>query len=67
MNDTSQLQPLAHSPDSAAQRIGISRRAIYDLIASGAIRSYKDGKRRLIPDSELQIYVQRKMAEAVAA
>jgi excisionase family DNA binding protein len=65
--ENSQLQPLAHSPDRAAIRIGKSTRSIYELIATGEIRSYKDGKRRLIPDTELQNYVQRKMAQAVAA
>lgn len=56
--------PLVHSPDSAAQRIGSSTRGIYDLIAKGELRSFKSGKRRLIPDTELQSYVQRKMAQA---
>ena len=61
------LPPLVHSPDSAAARISVSPRAIYALIASGELRSYKDGKRRLIPDTELQRHVQRKMAQAGAA
>ena len=64
MNDTQKLEPLAHSPDRAAQRLGISTRAVYTHIATGELRSFKDGKRRLIPDTELQSYVQRKMAEA---
>ncbi len=67
MSDTTKVQPLAHSPDRAAQRLGISTRAVYNRIASGEIRSFKDGKRRLIPDSECQSYVQRKMALAGAA
>lgn len=67
MLDNPKLQPLAHSPDSAAQRIGISTRAVYLHIATGELRSYKDGKRRLIPDSECQSYVLRKMAQAGAA
>lgn len=66
MSDKPIIEPLAHSPDSAAQRLGIPTRAIYSLIASGELRSYKDGKRRLIPDTECQRRVQRKMAEAVA-
>lgn len=62
--DTTKVEPLAHSPDRAAQRLGISTRAVYMHIASGELRSFKDGKRRLIPDAELQRFVQRKMAEA---
>ncbi|WP_310383906.1 excisionase family DNA-binding protein [Roseateles sp.] len=59
-----QLEPLAHSPDRAAQRLGISTRAVYTHLATGELRSFKDGKRRLIPDTELQGFVTRKMAEA---
>jgi excisionase family DNA binding protein len=67
MTEKSTLPPLALSPDSAAQRIGISTRAVYAAIASGELRSFKIGKRRLISDTELQSLVQRKMAQAVAA
>lgn len=67
MVQNSTLTPLAHSPDSAALRIQVSPRGIYALIAAGELRSFKSGKRRLIPDSELSAYVDRKMAEAVAA
>lgn len=64
MKEAPQIDPLAHSPDSAAKRIGESVRAVYTHIATGELRSYKSGKRRLIPDAELQRYVQRKMSEA---
>jgi excisionase family DNA binding protein len=64
MADHPILEPLAHSPERAAQRLGISTRAVYVHIASGELRSFKDGKRRLIPDSELQRFVQRRMAQA---
>ena len=64
MKETNQLEPLAHSPDRAAQRIGISTRAVYTAIAAGEIRSFKIGKRRLITEQELQGFVQRKMALA---
>lgn len=65
--DNPTIEPLAHSPERAAQRIGITTRAVYSHIASGDLRSFKIGKRRLIPDSECQRLVQRKMSEAVAA
>jgi len=65
VKDSTQLEPLAHSPDRAAQRIGISTRAIYSAIATGELRSFKIGKRRLITETELQSLVQRKMAQAV--
>ena len=67
MNEAQTLDPLAHSPDRAAHRVGISLRAVYTHIASGELRSFKDGKRRLIPEAELQAFVLRKMAQAVTA
>ncbi len=62
--DAIEVEPLVHSPEGAAQRLGISVRAVYTLIARGELRSYKEGKRRLIPDSECRRRVQRKLAEA---
>lgn len=64
MQETPKVEPLAHSPDRAAQRLGISLRAVYAHISTGELRSFKDGKRRLIPDTELHSFVQRKMALA---
>jgi excisionase family DNA binding protein len=58
------VEPLAHSPDRAGQRLSINTRAVYTLIATGELRSMKIGKRRLIPEAELQRFLQRKMAEA---
>ena len=58
------IEPLAHSPAGAAKRIGTNERRVYTLIASGELRSFKEGKRRLIPDAECRHYVQRKLAEA---
>jgi excisionase family DNA binding protein len=67
MVEKASLPPLAHSPDHAAQRVGVSTRAIYTAIASGELRSFKIGKRRLITDEECQRLIQRKMAQAVAS
>lgn len=57
-------EPLAHSPESAARRLGTNTRAVYTLLAAGELRSIKLGKRRLIPDTELQRLLARKLAEA---
>lgn len=67
MKDTTPIDPLAHSPDSAAKRIGTNTRAIYALISTGELRSFKLGKRRLIPDTECQRLVQRMLAQAAVA
>lgn len=62
--ETTKPEPLAHSPESAAKRLGTNTRAVYSLLAAGTLRSFKLGKRRLIPDTELQRLVQQKLSEA---
>lgn len=64
MSGKPNVSPLAHSPENAADRLGISTRAVYLHLAKGSLRSFKDGKRRLIPDAELLRFVERKMVEA---
>jgi len=64
VDTTTKQEPLAHSPESAARRIGTNTRAIYNLIASGELRSFKLGKRRLIPDAECQRLVAQKLKES---
>lgn len=64
MTELPNTEPLVHSPERAAKRIGVSTRAVYTMIAKGELRSYKDGKRRLIPDAECVRHVARKTAEA---
>jgi excisionase family DNA binding protein len=66
VKDSPQIEPLARSPDSAAVRLGTNTRAVYTLIAAGELKTFKLGKRRLIPDSELQALVQRKLAEGAS-
>ena len=61
------LAPLAHSPDRAGVRLGISTRAVYEHIASGELRSFKVGKRRLVTDTECQAFIARREAEAIAS
>ena len=62
--DPAPIEPLCHSPARAGQRLGISQRQIYVHIASGELRSFKDGKRRLIPDSECIRFTARRMKDA---
>ncbi len=67
MRDLSGIEPLAHSPDAAARRLGVSVRQIYYLISVGELRSVKTGKRRLVPETELQAFLRRRMAEDAKA
>lgn len=45
---SSQNGPLALSPTEAARRMGVGRTFLYELIGSGALKTVKLGKRRLI-------------------
>lgn len=67
MRETPDVEPLAHSPDAAARRLGISVRSIYSLISTGELRSARIGKRRLISDDELKAFLRRRMTEDAKA
>jgi len=51
---STKVQRGALSPLELAIRWGQSRQHIYDLISLGAIRSFKSGRSRLIPMSEIE-------------
>jgi excisionase family DNA binding protein len=48
LNDSTVADRLAVSPAEAARLAGVGRTTIYEAIGSGALRSLKIGKRRLI-------------------
>ena len=48
---------LLHSIPIAAKRISIGRTLLYEKIASGEIKTVLVGRRRLVPESELQAWV----------
>lgn len=45
------------SPGTAARALGISETRVYEHIAAGRIRSFKDGRRRLVPVAALDEFV----------
>ncbi len=45
-------------PDAGAA-LGVGRTTIFELIASGELRSVRIGRRRLIPAAELHRYAER--------
>ncbi len=55
-------EPLAVSPRKAARYLDVGHDAIYQLIGQGRIRSVKLGRRRLIPVSELQRFLDEELA-----
>ena len=56
--------PLAHQIPEACNRIGIARTSIYALIKSGEIKSIKIGARTLIPETELQRFIAKRLEAA---
>jgi|GEM_PF-762025 len=61
---THDLPPLAHQVPAACHRIGLGRTGLYALIKAGEIKPIKVGARTLIPEAELQRFIQRKIGEA---
>jgi hypothetical protein len=58
-----EVKPLIVSPEGARQLLGgCSRAAVYDLIKSGQIESYSEGKARRITVSSIEAYIQRRVA-----
>lgn len=53
--------------DQAAAELGIRRTKLFELLAAGDIKGVSIGRRRLIPRSELEAYVNRLLAAAAAS
>jgi excisionase family DNA binding protein len=53
--------PLAHPLTQAATRLGIGKTLLYDLIDHKEIRAIKVGIRTLIPEVELQRFIQSRL------
>ena len=56
-------EPIAVRPDEAARLLGISRRAMFRVLASGEIRSVKMGHTRLVPTAEIRAWIARELDE----
>jgi excisionase family DNA binding protein len=52
------------SPDAAADVLGITRTAIFDLVRTGELASIRPGKRRLISRQSLEDWAARQLAAA---
>lgn len=52
-------EPVAVDVATAAKIVGVSRAALYPLVMSGDIPSFKVGRRRLVPVAGLEAWVVR--------
>lgn len=51
---------LAYSVDAAADRLSVSKGTLENLIASGELKSFLVGRRRLVSRAALESFVHRK-------
>jgi len=61
------MSPLALSVRDAAEAIGISRSALYKLIAAGEVRVVRFGRRTVVPVDELQRLLKARLDDCIAA
>jgi excisionase family DNA binding protein len=59
MEQANQIPPLCLSVEDAARVVGYSRSGVYELIASGELKAFKLGRRRLILMTELKAWIER--------
>jgi hypothetical protein len=57
-------EPLVVSPKRAQYLLGCGNTRFYELLTSGELESYKDGKSRKITMRSIRARVERKLAEA---
>lgn len=57
MHASTESPVLLHTPDEAAELLRCSRRTVYGLMTSGALKSVKLGHLRRIPDDALRAFV----------
>lgn len=63
---TVQVKALALRPNEAAAALGVGRDKLFALLADGSIRSWREGNTRLIPVSEIEAYMARRLASESA-
>jgi excisionase family DNA binding protein len=54
---------LLYTPEEAAVLLSMSRSRIYALLSRQRIGSIKEGRARLVPVSELESYIQRRLRD----
>lgn len=55
--------PLVASPKQAMRTIQVSRKKLYELINTGELQSYTEGKSRRIIVKSINEYIERRLAE----
>ncbi|MGY0504290.1 helix-turn-helix domain-containing protein [Luteimonas sp. e5] len=56
---------LAFNVDEAAAAIGVSRTRIFQAINKGELRSFKDGRRRIVSQQALRDFIAKRERESL--
>ena len=62
--DAADLRPLLVNPERLSTLLGLSHSTIYELLATGEIPSFKVGRRRVIPLTAVEQWIERRLKEA---
>lgn len=62
-----QPRPLLVNPEVAAEMVNLSESTFYELLRTHKIRSFKVGRRRVIPVAALEEWIAAELAEADSA
>ncbi|MGV9242188.1 helix-turn-helix domain-containing protein [Streptomyces sp. NBC_00582] len=57
------VEKINYSIDEAVEASGLGRSTIFELIKSGDLPSFKEGRRRLIPADAIRAHSARRLAE----
>jgi excisionase family DNA binding protein len=63
-NTNASTLPLAVRPAEAGRLLGLCHSRVYQLLRSGELQSYADGRARRIPMQAIHDYMARRLAEA---
>jgi excisionase family DNA binding protein len=61
--EVAMAEPLAYRPAEALQVFPIGRTALYELLKTGEIESFRVGRARFIPRRSLVAYMDRQLSE----
>lgn len=59
-----QLPPKLVNPEQAAALVGVSESTMYELLRTERIRSFKVGRRRVVPVAAIDEWIAAELAEA---
>lgn len=59
-----QPRPLLVNPEMGAELVNLSESTFYELLKTGKIRSFKVGRRRVIPVAAIEEWIAAELAEA---